>query len=55
MRGGYCKKYIRRKTGYINMWKIRDLKKKARGTFKRNYIGIVITCFIAAVVIGQLY
>ena len=27
MRGGYCKKYIRRKTGYINMWKIRDLKK----------------------------
>ena len=32
------------------MWKIRDLKKKARGTFKRNYIGIVITCFIAAVV-----
>ena len=53
MRGGYCKKYIRRKTGYINMWKIRDLKKKARGTFKRNYIGIVITCFIAAVVMGS--
>ena len=35
------------------MWKIRDLKKKARGTFKRNYIGIVITCFIAAVVMGS--
>ena len=27
MRGGYCKKYIRRKMGYVNMWKIRDLKK----------------------------
>lgn len=53
MRGGYCKKYIRRKMGYINMWKIRDLKKKARGTFKRNYIGIVIICFIAAVVMGS--
>ena len=53
MRGGYCKKYIRRKMGYVNMWKIRDLKKKARGTFKRNYIGIVITCFIAAVVMGS--
>ena len=35
------------------MWKIRDLKKKARGTFKRNYIGIVITFFIAAVVMGS--
>ena len=35
------------------MWKIRDLKKKARGTFKRNYVGIVITCFIAAVVMGS--
>lgn len=43
----------KKKNGYINMWKIRDLKKKARGTFKRNYIGIVITCFIAAVVMGS--
>lgn len=37
------------------MWKIRDLKKKARGTFKRNYIGIVITCFIAGRCYGQFH
>lgn len=31
----------------------KGFKEKARGTFKRNYIGIVITCFIAAVVMGS--
>ena len=35
------------------MWKIRDLKKRQGELFKRNYIGIVITCFIAAVVMGS--
>ena len=34
------------------MWKRKELKKKAKGTLKRNYWGIVITCALIAIIMG---
>ncbi|MGN0108130.1 MAG: DUF975 family protein [Hominilimicola sp.] len=35
------------------MWKIKDLKKNARGVLKRNYFSIIITCVLIMIVMGN--